>query len=386
MGLHLTTEDVARCEAASRVMLSPLSAASIDDWRREVNRVVRDLFAADKTVFLLPGGLNLFFSEDAPSLASGVEDYVAAYATDGIHLKDPIVDQWQHMRRAEGVDVFTWSVNERMIGRIGHSMKDSEMVSGVIASHGVEDFTGTYVTTPVGEVLLWMLYDDREKHRFGEGSVSVLRALLPSFKAGLDALIRLDAQRVALDQFAEPMTVLSADRREIHRNRALAALYDADPESEKIRIEVVRLGTAVLVVGPPGSGSGSPYADSTPGGSPFVPALRSVSTSRDRYDLKGTMLPPGAFGNDPTVLVTVTRVGAPELPTPDALRDRYGITKREAEVALLVARGLSNDDIADALFLSPHTARRHTANLFEKLGVNSRKALALKFLGDGRTR
>ena len=48
--------------------------------------------------------------------------------------------------------------------------------------------------------------------------------------------------------------------------------------------------------------------------------------------------------------------------------------EREAEVALLLAEGLSNDEIAGRLFLSPHTARRHTANIFEKLGVSSRTA------------
>ncbi len=368
MGLHFTSDDLARSEQASRAMLSSLDTASLDDWRTNVNRAVRELFGADKTVFVLPGGSSLFFSEDDPELAAGVESYVAAYAADGLHLKDPVVDQWQHMRRAEGVDAFSWSVNEQMIGRIGLTMKDSEMVSGVLAAHGVVDFTGTYVATPIGEVLLWILYENRDKHRFGEDSVAVLRALLPSFKAGLDAIIRVGAQRAALDKSTEPLAVFDMRGREIHRNRALTRLYGVDPESELIADNATDLAGVV---------------SRTKSSGPFVPAIRTVATTTGRYELKASLLPPGLINADATVLVMVSRSVAAGLPSADVLRERYGITRRESEIALLLAQGLSNDQIADTLFVSPHTARRHTANLFEKLGVHTRKALALRFLADG---
>ncbi len=40
----------------------------------------------------------------------------------------------------------------------------------------------------------------------------------------------------------------------------------------------------------------------------------------------------------------------------------------------LVARGLSNQEIATALVISEHTARRHLQNIFAKIGVSSRAA------------
>lgn len=52
------------------------------------------------------------------------------------------------------------------------------------------------------------------------------------------------------------------------------------------------------------------------------------------------------------------------------------LTDREAEVAMLVARGLSNRAIGDALFISQATAARHVANIFIKLGLRSRSQLA----------
>jgi DNA-binding NarL/FixJ family response regulator len=51
-----------------------------------------------------------------------------------------------------------------------------------------------------------------------------------------------------------------------------------------------------------------------------------------------------------------------------------GLTAREAEVLRLVADGLSNKEIAAALFLSVKTVSRHLSNIFAKIGVSSRAA------------
>lgn len=49
-----------------------------------------------------------------------------------------------------------------------------------------------------------------------------------------------------------------------------------------------------------------------------------------------------------------------------------GISKREHEVLELMAKGLSNQEIADKLFVSLNTVKTHTSNLFLKLEVNRR--------------
>jgi ATP/maltotriose-dependent transcriptional regulator MalT len=60
---------------------------------------------------------------------------------------------------------------------------------------------------------------------------------------------------------------------------------------------------------------------------------------------------------------------------PAAPADRSGgLTRRELEVLRLVAAGLSNQTIAEQLFVSDHTIHRHLANILSKLSVSTRAA------------
>jgi non-specific serine/threonine protein kinase len=60
-------------------------------------------------------------------------------------------------------------------------------------------------------------------------------------------------------------------------------------------------------------------------------------------------------------------------PSPDSLRL---LTPREREVALLLADGLTNRDIAHRLVIAVSTVERHVANILGKLGLSSRTRVA----------
>jgi DNA-binding NarL/FixJ family response regulator len=78
-------------------------------------------------------------------------------------------------------------------------------------------------------------------------------------------------------------------------------------------------------------------------------------------------------------LFTRTRVvkrPAPLTINPEGL-SRAGISKREAEILLLINDGLSNQQIADKLFISESTVKKHISNIFQKLSVE-RRTEALK--------
>jgi len=81
--------------------------------------------------------------------------------------------------------------------------------------------------------------------------------------------------------------------------------------------------------------------------------------------------------NDHTVRVRVTD-SAPYL---------YSKDGKPVGIAVDMAQRMSNKEIAEKLFISPETVKRHTINIYQKLGVNSRreavyKAHALGLLGE----
>ncbi len=60
-----------------------------------------------------------------------------------------------------------------------------------------------------------------------------------------------------------------------------------------------------------------------------------------------------------------------------------GLSARELEILLLVARGLSNRQISHALRVAEATVKRHLANLYPKMGVGSRGEATSKALSEG---
>jgi DNA-binding CsgD family transcriptional regulator len=78
-------------------------------------------------------------------------------------------------------------------------------------------------------------------------------------------------------------------------------------------------------------------------------------------------------------LATFHRV-SPALPTTQELRIQFGLRGREPQVALLAAEGLSNADIAQRLRLSAHTVRHYLERVLDRLGLHTRKRLALHLM------
>ena len=59
----------------------------------------------------------------------------------------------------------------------------------------------------------------------------------------------------------------------------------------------------------------------------------------------------------------------------------FGLTKRKQEVVVWAVRGLSNQEIADKLFVCEQTVKDHLQDAFEELRIHRRSELAAKLLG-----
>ena len=75
------------------------------------------------------------------------------------------------------------------------------------------------------------------------------------------------------------------------------------------------------------------------------------------------------------VLIERDREPATIRPQPSAIRELFGLTDREADVASLLAEGLDVAAIARMLGISPDTARTYLKYAFEKIGVRRQAEL-----------
>jgi DNA-binding NarL/FixJ family response regulator len=93
--------------------------------------------------------------------------------------------------------------------------------------------------------------------------------------------------------------------------------------------------------------------------SELIEATRAVNRGE-------TVIPPRMLGGLLSLLINGRRE------QDAALRRMACLTRREKEVLALLADGADNDVIADALVISPQTARTHVQNVLAKLKVHSR--------------
>ena len=167
-----------------------------------------------------------------------------------------------------------------------------------------------------------------------------------------------------LDELGIAASIFGSSARECHRTPRMRALLATDPEAEHV-LATMRALAGELLEGPPG------------GTSLVARSVRRLERTCGEYHVRALSLPDGAIGLGAAVVVELESSGPP-VPRLADLVLRCGLTRREAEVALLLARGGSDREIARQLALSPHTVRKHAEHIFDKLRLHSRKALMLR--------
>jgi DNA-binding CsgD family transcriptional regulator len=366
MSLHLNGADASALAEAIRVLLSPLAYASVEEWRTAVHDATRSLFRADQTMTIMGGGGPLVTSEDLEaSVLRDLRTWFDPISPEGhLVMADPVVNEWNDRRRESGLQLFTRDLIDRVID---NRVLDSPYVNEALIPNRIHFWQGVYGRGVGGtEAILWVSYDRPEPRTFGEDTGDVLSLLVPAFQGGLEALARVRTASAALDDVAHPLLVFDPSGRELHRSPALASILTA--EAAASTVARARALAKAFAAG---------RRDSR---WPAAPVAR-VSAGGREYLLRVALLPEGFLSGVPLIAVLVLpRTPAP-LPEADVLQALYGLTPREAEVALHLATGASRDRIARDLGVSPHTVRAHTEKVFLKLGVSSRSAVAATLVG-----
>jgi DNA-binding CsgD family transcriptional regulator len=233
---------------------------------------------------------------------------------------------------------------------------------------------GIRVRTPSGAVAAVCVHRDRRLGAPPYHLIAALRAIAPAFRAGVAAWMTATALRAnvkgMLDSLADPALLFDIAGEPVHENPALGRLTPS-VGAARVRSEAQRIAWALGAV--VRRRSNTPRSSSRVSGAstPDSPTVRAVRVGSTVYRLRGSVVGEQLLGAEPAVLVTVTTATAEPL-TDDALRDAYGLTVREVQVARLIAAGLSNNEIAARLGVRFFTARNHVERTLAKLGVASR--------------
>lgn len=122
------------------------------------------------------------------------------------------------------------------------------------------------------------------------------------------------------------------------------------------------------------------YLTKDAGRAELAAAIRAVAAGHATFSgpIRDALLARAVAGPSAVPDVPATEPGDDGTPAA-GLVDRFpGLTAREAEVYSLIARGRSNAEIADELFVGVSTVKTHINALFAKLGVRDRaQAIAL---------
>jgi DNA-binding CsgD family transcriptional regulator len=202
---------------------------------------------------------------------------------------------------------------------------------------------------------------------FGDRGLALFRLLRPAFEAAVRNHLALSAHAAALgslvDALEEGVMLCDERGRLLHASTNLTRMLGLDPESDRVQRAMKAAAHTLARLLQPSPG----WTLARHGGS----LASDVATERARYRVRGTLIDPALLGGGARLLITLVRL-TPELPTVSDLRARFGLTDRQARVALMLAEGSSNARLAARLGVSEHTARHHTEQVLARLGLRSR--------------
>jgi DNA-binding CsgD family transcriptional regulator len=374
MGLALCSRDVAAFTAIQQVLLSPLEYKNVEDWCVAVLRQFEALFKADRSAFLLPLADRMYHVTESVELKylAAYRQRIAEIRPGAFRYSEQVLELAHHIRRARGIEA--WSIDG--VGRLIRQRLDQTAVyNEAVKPAGIAHSVALSTSLPAGETYLGVAHSKPADDPFGEeAGVELMGMLLPAFKAGVHTIVQLHnrpASFVAiLDVLGQALLLCDLSGHELHQSRRLAELLPAGADRDRVLCEMRSLAGALVRLR--ACPSDAP---------PTLTGQKEIRTRTARYQARGSYVGSDISGFGEGVLVTLERL-TPALPSSTQLIERYGLTRREAEIAGLLALGLSNTEIAARLSMSPHTVRHHAEWLFTKLGMHSRKALALRLMAD----
>lgn len=350
MTLILSAKEIEQLQSALRTLLTPWEHDRPDDWCRAACRAVRETLAVDSAVVIRSG------NGEPAVVADG------AISTDALHAYKS--DWWGQLvgeRRRWARALRAW-VREDVWPK--DEVTRSAYYNEYCIPVGFRDSAGMSTSGRQDEQIALYVASERQNFFSPEGRERMLLTLLqPGLEAGARALSRFEAPKRILDALDVPTALVDLTGKLIHTNRGFAELMKR-PASEAEVLQAVR-HLSVQV------GRATQNSARTRGAvSPVV----TWHSADGRLSLEAALWESTGLPCGPLCVLSATH--SPSVPDAATIRRTWGLTQREADVASLLARGCRNREIANALSISEHTARRHTERVLRKMGADTRAQVA----------
>jgi DNA-binding CsgD family transcriptional regulator len=362
---ELSGQDIARLEHALRVLAT--IPESPDAWAAGACVVVRDLVGGDYSLYTrqLGKSMTTLSLDTSPAVRLAVEAMIPVMTKAA--PPDPDVARLIQLERAGVFDAYTAASLDALLDG---GFSTSPFVRTVMAPAGMRDLAGlTVLRRDGGGVARIAVGFRRPGGAGGERALTLLRLVRPVFEAGAALADRFarsaDTLLVGFDLAGEGALLLRRDGKRLHQNAAMTRLLAEEPERAVVEASALRGGAVAL-------GVAHRRGAVEPGHLEAFAA--TVCTRRARYTIRSGVMPSGGLLPDGCVLVVVRR-GSLAPDTAEVAR-RLRLPRRVAEVAVLLAQRATNGEVAAALGISPHTARRHTERVLARLGVPSRTGVS----------
>jgi DNA-binding CsgD family transcriptional regulator len=209
---------------------------------------------------------------------------------------------------------------------------------------------------------------------FSYREVELVRRVIPHVSAGLKAaVLRSEASIEPAANDAPGVLTLDRDGRVLSHTPSvgwlLTELGKRDPNWVGLPVAVGMVASAVRWALTPTSDQGLNC----------VPKVRVRGRSGRWLALYASLTEP-SDGRPSETVVVIEPAKPEEVAWLNAAA--YGLSLREEEVVKLVVRGFSTKQISRTLFISENTVQRHLSNVFEKVGVRSRRELVKRLFFD----
>lgn len=361
MNLRLSGLDQRHLRTALKVLLSPDSAATEEEWHVKLLGVFLSLAKANSGAVRSGNGAQFRMTPVGldKSIIGDYRDYYQRFDY-GRALGDP-------------------QVHGQLFSRNNHygerlpAFRKSEYYTDYLSKNRLLDAMCLSTRTDRhdrGSVLyFWYERDLSEMNR--AKVVATLRLIAPAFRSGM--ALRTDLHKKdgrlksALDKCADGCALFTHTGVLLHRNPSLSALLDTSPETGVIVEEIERQVKDVVRL--------FFSRNRLPGN--FTRATADCRSGGQLFRISTCTLDVGHSGAEASIMATVSPLSGEvnDSSTHLRLQKFFGLTRREAEVALLLRSRMTNREIAVRLGMSEHTARHHTENILAKLGVSNRREI-----------